>query len=269
MAVTLGIINVFLNLPVVDYYLKRANLGIFYDLLHIVGTSSLLANFMLPILIVSLGILLITGYKFIRSSEMQKQIKMRKVSQTLLHLGIVIALIGALISYNSTQINDVLLSPNESGYITTAQDIKLQVLDVNYTPVGSNFQDKLQAHVQLVDNNNHSLGHGVLDYTNYDQFGLIVNVLIIPSLTNDIYITIMTFTGNTITKAVSDIRFEIRIIPMINFLWLGASLVLISMLALVIISLRLFTFSYKKSNKNISTIDKSTIRNNIPINGAV
>ena len=258
--VMLGILNVILNLPIMDYYLKKANIGFLYDALHVLGTTSLLANFMLPILVIALVILLITIYKFIRSNEMQKQIKMRKISQTMLHLGIVVALIGALVSYNSTQISEVLLAPDQSGYITTSENMKLQVLDTVYVPMGNNFQDHIEAHVQLVDNNNHVLGHGMLEYTNYNQFGLIVNVLIITHATSDIYLTILTFTSQG--SNILDIRFEIRIIPMINLLWIGASLVLLSMLVLVVISLRLFYFSYKKSLKykhQIPNTSKGTI----------
>lgn len=253
--VWLGIINVILNLPVVDFYLNRANIGFLYSLLHILGTTSLLANFMLPILVLTVPILLITIYKFITSKEMQKQIKMRKISQTLLHLGIVIALIGALVSYNSTQTNEVLLTPNsstQSGYITTAQDMNMTILSTNYTPFGLNFVNRLQAYVQLEDNNGHVIGQGMLEYTNYTDFGLIVNVLIISSLTNDFYITIMTYTANSNSLGISNIRFQIRIIPMITLLWLGAILVEIAMLSLVVVALRLFIYSYKNTHKHIS-----------------
>jgi cytochrome c-type biogenesis protein CcmF len=244
--VFLGIINAFLNLPIVIYELKKANIGLLYDLLHILGTTSLLANFMLPIIVMSLVILLITVYKFAKSTEIQKQVKMRKVSQTILHLGIIIALFGALVSYNSTQNNNVLLQPNGSGFIDVTQKTELKILDFQYEQDGLNFNRKLQAYVQVVDNGQ-VLGSGILHYTEYIDFGLIVNVLIISSVTSDYYLTIMTFTANENTQTVSDIRFQIRTIPMIGFLWLGSLIVLIAMVALVVISLKLFKFSYKKS----------------------
>ncbi len=268
--VFLGAFNVILNLPVVNFYLQKANIGPLYDLLHILGTSSILANFILPILIITFFVLIITIYKFIKSNEMQKQVKMRKVSQTFLHLGIVIALIGALFSTNSIQFNEVSLAPNagSTGFITSSQSMNLTIQNVNYTPMGQDFTDRIQAHVLLVDSNNNTLGRGVLEYTNYNTFGLIVNVLIISHLTNDIYLTILSF--NTLSGAsVQNIRFEIRIVPMINLLWIGATVVIGSMLALVIISFRLFSFSYRKSLKQHEIQKNTTKVNQIPINGAL
>ena len=197
----------------------------------------------------SIVVLLITIYKFAKNNQMQKQVKMRKISQTFLHLGILIALVGALFSYNNTIINDISLNPSGSGPITTNQNLKLKVVDINYQHDISNFNQRLQTHVQVLDNNQ-VIGSGMLEYTNYTNFGLVVNVLIIQSNTNNIYLTLMTFTVNTANNAISNIRFQIRIIPMIDFLWLGASLVMASMAVLVIISLKLFLFSYKKAQKH-------------------
>ena len=195
---------------------------------------------------------------------------MRKISQTLLHLGIVIALIGSLFSYNSTYITELDLSPTQSqnqiqnnlpsqGSITTANDIKLEALNYTYSAFGTDFQDKLSVQVHVLDSNGNVIGSGVLEYTNYDLFGLIVNNLIITNLFSDIYITVLTYTAVSSTNTVSDIQFEVRIIPMINFLWLGAGLVMCSMLALVIISLKLFVYSYKKAQKEIHMNTESLI----------
>lgn len=282
--VNLGLLNVILNLPLINFLLQTSNIGIlfqvwhfwfisfsFYSLLHILGTTSILANFIIPILILSFVVLIITIYKFLVSKEMQKQVKMRKISQTLLHLGIVIALIGALFSYNSTYITELDLSPIQpsqtqitnklptQGPITTANNIKLSALNYNYTPFGTDFQDKLTVQVHLLDSNGKVIGSGVLDYTNYNIFGLIVNTLIISSVYNDIYITVLTYTANANTGIVSDIQFEVRIIPMINFLWLGAGLVMFSMLALVVISFKLFVYSYKKAHKEIHANSESLL----------
>ena len=279
-----GITNIILNLPITNYYLTMANIGILYNLLHILGTTSLLANFMLPILVMSFIILLITVYKFATSKEMQKQVKMRKISQTFLHLGIVIALIGALISYNTTIINDVQLNPYQSGNVTTTNNVQLVVLDTNYSQNQLNYIARLQTHVKLIDvlsmqnqtingnqtvvqTVNQTLGEGILDYTNYIDFGVIVNVLIISSQTSDYYITIMDF-NNTVLP-VKDIMFQIRIIPMINLLWFGASVVMASMLVLVLISFRLFIYSYRKSQKSYVTQEKTVLHNNNPVKGVI
>lgn len=258
--VSLGLLNVFLNLPIVNYYLKRANLGIFYNILEIFSTSSLIANFMLPIIVLSTFVLLITVYKFFRSKEMQKQVKMRKISQTFLHLGILIALIGALFSYNNTIINDIQLNPSQSGFITTNQNAKLEVLDVNYQHDLLNFAQRLEAHVQVTDNG-HIIGKGLMDYTNYNEFGVVTSVLIISTPTQDIYLTIMTFTVNSANDGITNIQFQIRIIPLIGLLWTGASLVMLSMAVLVVISLRLFIFSYRKAQThNLYQNNKPEIR---------
>lgn len=264
--VTLGLINVFLNLPVVDFYLKRSNLGIIYDLLHILSTSSLKANFITPILVISLGVLIITIYKFFKSTEMQKQIKMRKISQTFLHLGIIIALIGALFSYNNTQINEVPIAPGESQFITTSQTVELKVLDTTYQHDGPNYAQKITAHVQLIEGN-HVLGSGILEYTDYTTFGLIVNVMIISSLTSDYYLTIITGTVNAANDGITELRIQARIIPMISFLWFGAGVVLTSMAVLVVVSFRLFMFSYKKAQRHSVTIDRSPKLDKMAIKG--
>ena len=90
------------------------------------------------------------------------------------------------------------------------------------------------------------LGTGNLEYVEYLNFGLVVNVIIISSLTNDYYITTLAPTINDTNGDISSVRYQIRIIPMILLLWVGGTIVLIAMMALVVISLKLFIFSYKK-----------------------
>jgi len=228
------------------------NLEILFSITHILGTTSILANFILPILLISLIILMITVIKFISSKNLQKQIKMRKISQSLLHVGIIIALIGVLISYNNTEITDVLLKPNSEGYVTNDQTAKLKVVNVHYEKSGYNYARKLQASVQLIENNR-ILGSGVLEYTEYSYFGLIVNVIIISGLTADYYLTISTFTVTDSDNSLEDIRFQIRVIPMVNLLWVGSILILGTEFVLVVMSYRLFLFSYRISLKKQTT----------------
>jgi len=266
LGVTLGLLNVFLNLPLVNYYFKKANLETLFVITHFLGTTSVIANFIMPSLLLTLFILLFTGYRFIISKHLQKQIKMRKVSQTLLHLGIVIALIGALISYNNTQITDVLLKPDTEGYVTTDQTVSLKVINTHYERYGKDFERRLEATVQLTDRDK-ILGTGLLEYTEYTYFGLIVNVIIISSLTMDYYLTISTFTVNDGDNSLGEIRFQIRIIPMVTLLWIGSILVLIATLALVIMSFRLFFFSYRNSMRKIQSFKTSTRLKINPVEG--
>jgi len=263
--VVLGFMNVILNLPLVNYYFMKTNLDPLFTITHVLGTTSVIANFILPSLVITFVILLVTGYKFIRSKDLQKQVKMRKVSQTLLHVGIVIALVGALISYNNTQINDVLLKPNSEGYVTTDQTVQLKVINTHYENYGQTFNRKLVATVQLIDHNK-ILGEGNLEYTEYTYFGLVVNVIIISSLTADYYLTISTFTVNG-NNSLGDIRFQIRIIPMVGLLWAGSIVVLLATLPLVMISLKLFIFSYKNTMRKLTSSGPHPVLKNNPVKG--
>ena len=264
--IILGIINVILNLPLMIYYFKKTNLNIFYDMTHILSTTSVIANFILPTLVISLILSIYSAYRFVISKNIQKKVKMRKLSLTVLHIGIILALFGTMFSYNNTQINDLLLKPNTEGYITTDQSTSLKVLDTNYERFGSNFERRLQAKVQLIENNR-IIGTGLLEYTEYTYYGLVVSVLIISSLTADYYLTISTFTVNDANNSLGDIRFQISIIPMINLLWTGSLLVLFTSLILVLMSFRLFKYSYTNTLRKKFLIPRNSLEKtkNIPL----
>ena len=179
---------------------------------------------------------------------MQKQVKMRHISQSLLHLGIIIALLGVSISYNTPEINSMSIATgNDSGKINVGNNIiEIKIMNMTYKENFKEVRMDIKTQIDLFSNGN-LVGKGELEYIRHFRFGLISSVLIFSKPLQDYYVTMLEPTNDDLNGSLLSIRYQIRIIQMILPLWIGASIVLFSMVVLVAMTFRLWLFAYKKS----------------------
>ena len=244
----LGATNVIIGLPIVKFTFIQSGLGNIYSIISIFTTTSGIANFIIPILTISLIVIIITIIKFIKSVNMQKQVKMRHISQSLLHLGIIIALLGVSISYNTPEINSMSIATgNDSGKIDVGSKIiEIKIMNMTYKENFKEVRMDIKTQIDLFSNGN-LVGKGELEYIRHFRFGLISSVLIFSKPLQDYYVTMLEPTNDDLNGSLLSIRYQIRIIQMILPLWIGASIVLFSMVVLVAMTFRLWLFAYKKS----------------------
>ncbi|OLS20132.1 MAG: Cytochrome c-type biogenesis protein CcmF, partial [Candidatus Heimdallarchaeota archaeon LC_3] len=244
----LGALNTFFGLPVILFTLKGTNLDFIIAIFSPIRTTSNLANFVIPILIVSLFLLVISTLRYLKSSDIQKTLKMRKITQIVLHIGIVVALIGALYSTNLTELNSVTLGMDQSSSITRNGKIELKLVDSHIERELLRFKEKANLTIQIIENGN-ILGSGTVNYDTYRMYGLVASVLVISLPFVDYYISTIELNINDNDGSIETARFQVQILPLINLLWLGIVIIFIATTILIVVSFKLFKNSYKNSVK--------------------
>jgi hypothetical protein len=237
--------------------------SILYSIFGFLLTSSYLANLIIPIALFSMVSAIIGIVLIYKELKLTRVMKIRRFSQTVLHLGILIALIGALYSSN--------LTDTYTKEITLGEDMNLSVdgsLKLKF--VQTEFDNSSELYVGIINNKyqitkyNNILGEGWIrialpENRAYERLN---DVSIIPTLFEDIYITIIpTSNQDFYTGHVESLKFQVQIKPMIWLLWFGIIVVIISMIPIVIISFIKLKNRYAFSSKMESTLD--VMSNNI------
>ncbi|KKK59390.1 hypothetical protein LCGC14_3034860 [marine sediment metagenome] len=173
---------------------------------------------------------------------------MRKITQIVLHIGIVVALIGALYSTNLTEVNSVTLGMDQSSSITSNGRIELKFVDSHIERELPRFKEKANLTIQIIENGN-ILGTGTVNYDTYRMYGLVASVLVISLPFVDYYISTIELNINDNDGSIETARFQVQILPLINLLWLGIVIIFIATTILIVVSFKLFKNSYKNSVK--------------------
>jgi cytochrome c-type biogenesis protein CcmF len=253
--ITLGSINAFLGLTVVKIELINSPLSFIYDYLGFLITDSLMANFILPIILVSLICLIIGLIISIKIPISAKPIRIRNYSRMIIHLGILIALFGALYSNNLTQTHTATLSQGDSVILNKSGTLEMKIVNVEYLHDQGELDLSVFSNIQI-NSNGKSLGVGKLHLGEHKIYDIFTRVLIIRTLLNDYYITAISPNSQNLI-GVEDITYQVRIVPLINLLWIGCLILFTTMIPLTIISLKLFKWSYNKSK--ILNLEKEQI----------
>ncbi|MHA2337524.1 MAG: cytochrome c biogenesis protein CcsA [Candidatus Hodarchaeales archaeon] len=254
--VVFGALNAFFGLSIIKYTLKGTMFDMISLFLSPFRTTSNIANFIIPVLILSLLLLLISVIRYFKSPDIQKTIKLRKITQIGLHIGIVVALIGAVYSTNLTEINSVTVGIEQSSSISNDGKIELKLIGSHIERETLLFKEKANLTIQIIENGN-ILGQGTVNYDTYRLYGLVAGVLIVSLPLVDYYISPISLKINEDDGSIETVRFQVQILPLINLLWIGIVIITLVTIILMVVSFKLFKNSYKKSvNKRYLEIGK-------------
>jgi cytochrome c biogenesis factor len=220
--------------------------GIFYrsgDLTRIFGqgnpilsflndfwTTSDKANLVIPLVLLGLIGLII---EFVNISLKEEKNIVRKTSQVMLHISILMIILGAILSSNMTITHE--MQVQEGGiYDIPGSSIRIEIMDMKKTIPESGQHSVEYDTIILILSGSKPIKFSV-SRLSYD----LVNrqdpeVTIINQFLHSIYIVTTQTYENVFTGAFSASDLQIRIIPFINILWIGCILIHFAILPLTI-----------------------------------
>ncbi|MHA1983339.1 MAG: hypothetical protein ACW967_03215, partial [Candidatus Hodarchaeales archaeon] len=182
-------------------------------------------------------------------------IKIRRISQAVLHLGILIALIGALYSSNLTSSFTSDIAIDEEMFISEDGFLKLKFIKTEFDDTSNLYKGIINNKYEITKNGN-KIGEGWLKIGSHNLYGWYSEVSIFPTIFEDIYVTIIFSAKQDFTNGyVESLRFQVQIKPMIWLLWIGIIIVIISMIPIVVISFIKLKNQYNFSQKMESTLN--------------
>ena len=194
-------------------------------------TTSDKANFVLPLILLGLVGLVI---EFINIALKEEKHLIRKTSQIMLHLSFLIIILGAILSANMTNSQNLGFLQQGSTYDIPGTSIKIQILDLDrrYPSTGQHSAEFDTSFLLSVGNRPIGFGVSQLAYDRSNRPD--ITVTIISDIFGDIYIV----TSGVYTERISGnfvaIDLQIKIIPYINILWAGCLILHFAIIPLTI-----------------------------------
>lgn len=243
----LSIMNALLGLPSVAYAARNSMLSEFYQIVTPLTTRSLLANIIIPIVGVLVLVVIYSLYRMGSESDLKPPALGRNIGRALLHIGIIIALFGALFSTNLDQAYSATLVEDSIAPLNKSLSIKLS--SVEYQKNVGEYRQSLTTLITLT-NEGGTLGTGEVQFLNHRAYGSYADVLIVSDYFTDYYITILTINFNETDGTLMSVRFQVRTIPMINLLWAGCVVIFVSMAFLTATSVNALAKQFSKEIHN-------------------
>jgi cytochrome c biogenesis factor len=206
-------------------------------------TTSDKANLVLPLILLGLIGLII---EFVNISLKEEKNIVRKSSQVMLHISILVIILGAILSANMT-ITQELRQVQEGGiYDIPGSSLRIEIMDMKKTvPESGQHSVEYDTTFMLISGNNPikiSVSRLSFDLVNRED----PEVTIINQFLHSIYIVTTQTYENVITGAFSASDLQIRIIPFINILWFGCILIHFAIIPLTIGRFAILKSSLKK-----------------------
>jgi cytochrome c-type biogenesis protein CcmF len=248
-----GLFLAILSTPEVSNLFLNTPLDILYTIFGFLITTSALANLIIPLAIFSMISSIIGLIIIYKKVKLTKTMKIRRVSQTVLHLGILIALLGALYSSNLTETFTDEIELGGEMFLSVDGSLKLKFVATEHDDSSALYTGIIGNKIEITKNGN-KIGEGYLRIGRHTQYGWFSDVSIVPTVTEDIYVTIL-FSQNQDfeTGYVESLKFQVQIKPMIWMLWLGIAIIVISMIPIVFISFQKLKNQFKFTQKMEST----------------
>ncbi|MFW9930184.1 MAG: cytochrome c biogenesis protein CcsA, partial [Candidatus Thorarchaeota archaeon] len=258
-----GLFFAVLGTPEVINTLLGSPLEILYSIFGGFITTSAMANVIIPVVLV-LIVCSLTGLMMnYRGLKLPTKVKIRRVSQTLLHLSILIALLGALYSSNLTTTYNDDLSVGQEMFLNKEGTLTLKFIKTSYTNETATFVGEITSFIEIRNNGN-LVGNGVLHIMLNKEYGWYNDVLIITTFYEDFYITaLFTLNIDFTTGYVESIPFQVQIKPLISVFWAGTVLLILSMIPILILTFKRTLDHYSKEKENFIIKDNFIPENNV------
>jgi cytochrome c-type biogenesis protein CcmF len=198
-------------------------IGLGFSTLYVgLPTSSPLANFLLPITLISLlGASVKLVRDFVRMSNPSALFK--SSSRTILHLGFILILFGVLISSN-TQVSTV-------GWTMTCCSVDLGSTSVEIDEIILDVQGfdsyTIEARV-LVFDNGELTGGGNVYHVVESGWGSYCQLNIFSTFWRDVYVSLHDAQVDPLTGEITDAYLEVQVIPLVALVWAGCILTIIA-----------------------------------------
>jgi len=193
-------------------------------------TSSDKANLVLPLILIGIiGLLIEFGNVILK----EEKYLLRKTSQTMLHLSILIIILGAITSSNMTNSQNIQVELG-GEYVVPDTTLTIEIIDLDkrFPEKGSNMIE--YDTVFVLKSSGRVVGYGLSRLSVDKSNRLDQEVTIIGDLLNNIYIVTIATYEEIISERFIAADLQIKIIPYINILWIGCLLLIFAIIPLTI-----------------------------------
>jgi cytochrome c biogenesis factor len=181
-------------------------------------TTSDKANLVMPLILLGIIGLLI---EFVNVALKEEKQFIRKTSQIMLHLSLLIIILGAVTSANMTITRDLRFLEENREYEIPGTSLRIRIIDLKQRNPESGLYAIEYDTAFVLFSGSRDIGLGV-SRLSLDQFERKnQHVTIISSLFTDIYIVTIATYMNVLTGGFVASDLQIKIIPYINILWIG------------------------------------------------
>ncbi|PWI47383.1 hypothetical protein CEE45_11820 [Candidatus Heimdallarchaeota archaeon B3_Heim] len=210
-------------------------------------TSSDKANLVLPLLLLGVFGLI---YEFVNVTMTEEKHLLRKTSQTMLHLSILLILLGAITSANMTITTEIQEVRQGGEYPIPGSSLKIEITDIDRTYPESGHDAVRYDTVFLIKSGNRIVGYGLsrlaFDRANRpDQ-----SVTLISDILLDIYIVTIAVYEDNVSGIFAASTLQIKLISYINILWVGCLFLHFAIVPLVIARYVIFKNLYSKKDSD-------------------
>lgn len=205
-------------------------------------TTSDKANLVIPLIFLGLGGTFVTVVRVMLKEEKNF---FRKSSQAILHFSLLLILLGALLSSNKPISQELVVEENFE-YSIEGTSLKILVLDLRetYHETGR-FEIEFDVTFQVRSASNTKVGVTRLAIDRI--YGSHHAVTILSDLFADIYVVTTGIFQDPVTGRFAAAQLQVKVIPFINFLWVGCFFLILAVLPLPMLRAAEFKSFIKKT----------------------
>jgi len=173
-------------------------------------TSSDKANFILPLLFLGIFGLIV---EFVNVTMKEEKNLLRKSSQTMLHLSILLILVGALLAANMASTTTITVDRNTKDMDISGTTLSITILDMVKTTPESGLHAVEYDTSFVLSSGNQIVGYGISRLYLDHQGRVGHDVTIISNFLGDVYIVTMNVADNSLLNTFELTSLQIKIIP--------------------------------------------------------